>query len=158
METPTHTEQSQSTAPVDGPALVDPRAPRFGQSLTALTLVAAIALQLPVFVYALAVLLSAAVISGWRIDAYALLWRHGALRLLDPPTAREPAAPHRFARVIGAVFTTGASVALLAGLPVVGYALAGLVAALAGLAATTGFCLGCRMYRQVQFFQRLGIV
>ncbi|MEF8785537.1 MAG: DUF4395 domain-containing protein [Haloarculaceae archaeon] len=158
METSTHTKQSQPTTPTDGPALVDPRAPRFGQSLTALTLGVAIALQLPVLVYALGVILSAAVISGWRIDAYALLWRHGALRLLDPPTAREPASPHRFARVVGAVVTAGASVTLLAGFPVVGYVLAGLVAVLAGLAATTGFCLGCRMYRQVQFFQRLGLV
>jgi hypothetical protein len=158
METSTHTKQSQSTASVDGPALVDPRAPRFGQAITALTLVVAIAFQLPILVYALAVVLSAAVISGWRIDVYALLWRQGALRLLDPPTAREPAPPHRFARVVGAVFTTGASVTILAGFPVVGYVLAGLVAVLAALAATTGFCLGCRLYRQVQLFQRLGVV
>ncbi|MFC7134197.1 MULTISPECIES: DUF4395 domain-containing protein [Salinibaculum] len=158
METSTGTEQPRPTAREDGPALVDPRAPRFGQSLTALALVAAIAFQLPVFVYAVAVVLTAAVVSGWRIDLYATLWRHGAMRVLDPPAEREPAAPHRFARVLGAAFTAAATVAFVTGFPLAGYALAATVAALAGLAASTGFCLGCRMYRQVQFVQRLGIV
>jgi len=29
---------------------------------------------------------------------------------------------------------------------------------LAALGATTGFCLGCRMYQEVAFFQRVGVV
>jgi hypothetical protein len=159
METPAEYPRDRpAEASAEAPALVDPRAPRFGQSLTALGLVAAIALQTPALVYAVAVVLVAAVLSGWRVDLYAALWKHGAMAVLDPPAEREPAAPHRFARLLGAVFTATGSIALLAGLPVVGYALAGVVAALAGLAATTGFCLGCRMYRQVQFVQRLGVL
>jgi hypothetical protein len=56
------------------------------------------------------------------------------------------------------VFTAAGSAALFAGVPAVGYALAGVVAVLAGLAVTTGFCLGCRMYRQVQFVRRFGVL
>ena len=159
METPTEYPRDRpAERSADAPALVDPRAPRFGQALTALGLVTAIALQIPALVYAVAVVLGAAVLSGWRVDLYATLWKQGAMSVLDPPAEHEPAAPHRFARLLGAVFTAAGSVALLAGLPLVGYVLAGVVAVLAGLAATTGFCLGCRMYRQVQFVQRLGIL
>lgn len=149
-------EQSGSEA--SSTTLVDPRAPRFGQTLTTLGLLAGIALQTPLFVYGVAAVLAAAVLSGWRVDAWGALWRLGARRVLDPPAEREPAAPHRFAKLMGAGFTTAASLFLLAGVPLAGYALAGTVAALAGLAALTDVCLGCRMYRQVSFFRRLGVV
>ncbi len=139
-------------------AKVDPRAPRFGQSLTALGLAAGIVFDAPVAIYAVTVVLVAAVASGWRLDLYAVLWRRVAVPVVGTPAEREPAAPHRFARVMGALGTALASTLLLAGLPLAGYAIAGAVAALAGLAATTGICLGCRMYRQVSFFRRLGVV
>jgi hypothetical protein len=54
--------------------------------------------------------------------------------------------------------TAAASGLLFAGLPLAGYAVAGLVASLAGLAAATDVCIGCRMYRQVSLFRRLGVV
>lgn len=138
-------------------ALVDPRAPRFGQTITATGLLAGIVLQLPAFVLAVAVLLVVPVLSGWRIDPYGLLWR----RLVGPalePEEPEPAAPHRFARLLGAVGTTLASVLILADVPLAGYAVAGAVALAAGLAAVTGICLGCRMYRGVSIFRRLDVV
>lgn len=152
--------------------LVDPRAPRFGQALTALGLAAGIALGEPLLVAAVAVVLNAALLSGWRLDLYAFLWRTLLIPIVGRPAEREPAAPHRFARLMGAAFTAVATLLLLAdaalafeavarGLSapaLAGYALAAMVAALAALAATTGICVGCRMYRQVSFFRNIGVV
>jgi hypothetical protein len=53
----------------------------------------------------------------------------------------------RFANVMGAVVLTVATVALAAGYATLGWALGLLVAALALLAALTGFCTGCEIYR-----------
>lgn len=88
----------------------------------------------------------------WRFDPYALLWRHLAIPLVGLPSRTEAAAPHRFAKLIGATFTLAATPLVLVGGPVAlaGYALAGVVAVLAGLAATTGFCVGCRLYRRFE--------
>ena len=139
-------------------AMVDPRGPRFGQSLTALGLLGGVILGEPLLVLGVATVLVAAVASGYRADLWATLWRRGAARVVGRPAEREPAAPHRFAKVLGAGMTALASLLLLVGFPTAGYAIAGLVAALAGLAAVTDVCVGCRMYRGVSLFRRLGVV
>jgi hypothetical protein len=59
----------------------------------------------------------------------------------------EDARPPRFANMVGATFLTVACVAYLGGAEVLGAALGGLVAVLALLAATTGFCAGCEAYK-----------
>lgn len=138
-------------------ALVDPRAPRFGQAITAIVLAVGAILDQPLLVYGLAVVMLAAILSGWRLDLYAVLWRRFARRLVEPREP-EPASPHRFARLMGATGTTIASVLLLAGLPIAGYAVASLIALIAGFSATTGYCIGCRMYRSVSLFRRLDVV
>jgi hypothetical protein len=53
----------------------------------------------------------------------------------------------RFANAMGAVVLTVATVAIAAGYATLGWALGLLVAALALLAALTGFCTGCEIYR-----------
>jgi hypothetical protein len=53
----------------------------------------------------------------------------------------------RFANVMGAVVLSTATVAIAAGYSTLGWALGLLVAALALLAAVTGFCTGCEIYR-----------
>lgn len=138
-------------------ARVDPRAPRFGQAITATLLVLGVVLGSPVFVYAVAVILATSALSGWRLDLYGFLWRTLAMRVVEP-TEPEPAAPHRFAKLVGATGTVLASVFLLVGLDLAGYAVALAIAAAAALAATTGICLGCRMYRSVALFRRLDVV
>jgi hypothetical protein len=145
------------TATSEGQALVDPRAPRFGQTITSTLLLAGIAFARPQFVYLVAALLVTAVASGWRVDAYARLWR-SLLPVVGGPEEREPAAPHRFAKLLGAVGTALASGLLLAGLRTPGFAVAALVATAAGLAAATGICLGCRLYRQVGVARDLGVL
>jgi len=59
----------------------------------------------------------------------------------------EDARPPRFANVIGAIFLSAATFAFVVGASTVGYVLAGMVSGLAFLAATTGFCLGCEIYK-----------
>lgn len=139
-------------------AHVDPRAPRFGQALTASGLLAAAALDAPSLLYAVATVLAAAVLSKWRLDAYAAVWRHVLLPVVGPSSHREPASPHRFAKLMGAAGTVLASGLMLGGYPFAGYAVALGVAGAAGLAAVTGVCVGCRLYRQVAFFRRLNVV
>jgi hypothetical protein len=72
-----------------------------------------------------------------------LLRRSGWVKpevLLDHPE------PHRFAQLLATLFLAGGSLALFAGLALVGWGLAYLVAALAALNAFGGFCVGCAMY------------
>lgn len=159
METAHSTDEGALTD-ANGPALVDPRAPRFGQTLTAGLLTLGILLQQPLLIVIVTTVLVGAVLTRWRVDAWGLLWRYGASRFVAPPAERDHAAPHRFAKVMGAAFTLVATGLLLAGGPftVAGYVVAGLVALLAGVAAALRICIGCRLYRQVGFVRRLGLV
>jgi hypothetical protein len=59
----------------------------------------------------------------------------------------EDSRPPRFANMVGVAFLGAASLAYAAGLTTVGLVLGGIVAALALLAASTGLCVGCEMYR-----------
>ena len=59
----------------------------------------------------------------------------------------EDARPPRFANIIGAAFLTSSTLAFAVGATTIGLVLAGMVAALAFLAASTGFCLGCEIYK-----------
>lgn len=65
---------------------------------------------------------------------------------LGPPAEMEDPRPPRFAAAIGVLFLGAASLALLIGAPGVAWALALIVAALAGLAAVSGVCIGCELY------------
>lgn len=156
MATPTSTARSRRSD--DGVTLVDPRAPRFGQSVTALALLAGVVLGEPAFVFAVAAIQLTAVLSRWQLHPYALVWRRVVAPIVGATDEPEPAAPHRFATLVGAVGTGFGSAAILLGFPLVGYVLAGAIAAAAGLGAVTGFCLGCHMYRSVSLFRRLSVV
>ncbi|MFW6384554.1 MAG: DUF4395 domain-containing protein [Halodesulfurarchaeum sp.] len=136
---------------------VDPLAPRFGQAITATGLLVGILFEMPVLIGAVAIVLLSAVASGWRINLYGIAFRN-LVRPLVGAREPEPAVPHRFATLVGASGTTLASGSILLGYPLVGYVIAGGVAIAAGLAAITGFCLGCRMYRQVSYFHRRSLV
>jgi len=138
--------------------LVDPRAPRFGQALTASGLLLSVVFGLPTLVYLVTAVLLTALLTRWQYDPYALLWRILVQPAIGRPADPEPATPHRFAKLLGAVGTSLASLLLLLGAPTPGYAVAGIVAAAAGLAAVTGLCIGCRLYRQVSFFQRYAVL
>ena len=61
----------------------------------------------------------------------------------------EDARPPRFANIVGSIFLTSATLAFVAGLTTIGWVLTGIVSALAFLAAATGFCVGCEMYKVI---------
>lgn len=154
-----------STSGTSNMTRIDPRAPRFGQTVTMAVLLLGIGLQHPYFILAIAILLNTAVLSGWRLNLYSLLWRHGLNPLVGSPNEREPAAPHRFATLMGASMSTIATI-LLFGAPVVdlpnlallGYAVALVHAGAGAIGGIGDYCIGCRMYKQVAFFRRLGVV
>ena len=59
----------------------------------------------------------------------------------------EDARPPRFANIVGVAFLSAASISYALGAHVAGAVLGGLVASLALLAATTGFCAGCEAFK-----------
>lgn len=158
MSMATASPVAESPRPEPGTSVVDPRAPRFGQAVTATGLLLGVGLRAPVFVLAIAFVLNTAVWSRWRVHPYRFVWRRLIVPTIESREDPEPAAPHRFATVVGAVGTLLAVTAFGIGFPLVGYVLTGAIAAAAGLAAVTGFCLGCRMYRSVSLFRRLDLV
>lgn len=144
-------------------ARVDPRAPRFGQAITATLTLSGVLLAEPLLIGFVALVLASAVLSGWRFDLYGALWKRTMIPLVGPPEERESATPHRFAKLLGAIGTALASAlfvlgTLVPGTTVLGYAIAAAIGALATLGAVTGFCLGCRLYGQVSYFQRIGVL
>lgn len=142
---------------------VDPRAPRFGQALTATLTLGGVTLGEPLLIAVVALVLGVAVVSGWRFDLYGSIWKRVVIPIVGASEKRESATPHRFAKLMGAIGTTLASILFLLGFLVpgatlLGYGVATAIGALATLGAVTGFCLGCRLYGQVSYFQRIGIL
>ena len=68
--------------------------------------------------------------------------------IVKPRPVQDRPQPHNFAQGLGGVFLAVASVALIP-LPVVGLALALLVAVLAFVNLAFGYCLGCQIYYQL---------
>lgn len=153
------------TTDTPGVTMIDPRAPRFGQTVTMSVLLVGIVLQQPLVILAVAVVLIVAVVSRWRVNVYGVLWRYGMIPLVGTPDESEPAAPHRFANLMGA-FMSGCAVVLLFGagavglptLSVVGYGVALVHAGAAAIGGIGDYCIGCKMYKQVAFVRRLGVV
>jgi hypothetical protein len=132
--------------------VVDARASRFAQGLTASLVVLALATaRWALLVLPLAHLLSSLLVG--RRGNVALVAFDAVLKPRLGPGELKDARPPRFANLVGAVFLLGAIGAHLAGLAALGWALAATVAILAGLAAATGFCLGCKVYVLYKHFQ-----
>jgi uncharacterized membrane protein len=66
--------------------------------------------------------------------------------MLKEPKHLEDPRPPRFAAALGTVFLTLSTLAFVGGNEVVAWGLALLVVVLAGLAATSGLCIGCELY------------
>ncbi len=131
-------------APV--PAPIDPRGPRFNQAAVTLLLLVGFVLDAQVVVPAVAVILLAGAALGPRWGPFLRLYSEVIRPRLAPPSELEDPRPPRFAAAVGVVFLTAATGAFLAGNEVVGWALALVVALLAGLAASTGLCVGCEIW------------
>jgi uncharacterized protein DUF4395 len=74
--------------------------------------------------------------------------------LVKPNVITDNPEPHRFAMLLGGIFNTLATIALLAGGSVVAWALVWIVIVLANLNFWLNFCVGCLVYYQLN---RLGV-
>lgn len=131
---------------MDAPRAIDPRGPRFNQAVLTVGLLAGFLADAKAVVPVLAVVLFLGAAFGPRYGPFLRLYAELIRPRLGPPAELEDPRPPRFAAAIGVVFLVGASVAFAAGAAGLGWALALVVAALAGLAAVTGICVGCEIY------------
>lgn len=126
--------------------VIDARAPRFNQATVGLLSLAAVLTGWWPILALLAVQLGIGLRFGRRYCLPCVVY----FEFLQPIIGEGPiedARPPRFANQIGFVFLSASSVAYALSLAPIGGALGGLVAALALLAASTGFCVGCQLYR-----------
>src|SRR6187200_1140617 len=126
--------------------VIDSRAPRANQVVVGLVSLLGVVTGWWPLLALLAAQLGIGLIFGRRYCLPCLAY----FELLQPRFGEgelEDSRPPRAANIVGLVVLAGASLAYLAGLPTVGAVLGLLVAALALLAAVTGFCTGCRMYK-----------
>jgi len=126
--------------------IIDSRAPRFNQAtIGTLSLVAVLA-GWHWLVGLLALQLVVGLVFGRRFCLPCLAY----FELVQPRLGEgslEDSRPPRAANLVGAVVLSAATLAFALGSEVAGIALALLVAALALLAAVTGFCTGCEAYK-----------
>ncbi len=126
--------------------VIDSRAPRTNQAtIGSLALIAYVVDWWP-----LLAILALQLFFGLRFGRRFCLPCLAYFELIQPrfgEGAIEDSRPPRFANQVGLVFLGSASAAHAGGLEVLGWSLGLLVAALALLASTTGFCVGCEVYR-----------
>ena len=130
----------------DTPRPIDPRGPRFNQGVLTVALLGGFAAGWEPIVPLFAVVLLLGAAFGPRYGPVLRLYSTFVRPRLRPPAELEDPRPPRFAAAVGVTFLAAATIAFLAGGDTVGWALALIVAALAGLAATTGICVGCEVY------------
>jgi Domain of unknown function (DUF4395) len=125
--------------------LLDPRGPRFAAALTAAVIVAVL-----ITGSGWLALVQAAVFAVTAADPrrgpYGLIYRALVAPRLGRPAELEPAAPVRFAQVLGSGFTVVAAVGYLSGATALGVVMAALALVAAFLNAVFGLCLGCEVY------------
>jgi hypothetical protein len=126
--------------------VIDERAPRTNQAVIGLLSLLAVTVGPWWLLALLAAQLAVGLTLGRRYCLPCLLY----FEVIQPRLGEGPledARPPRFANVVGFGFLTAASIAYLGGAETIGAALGGIVAALALLAAVTGFCTGCQAYK-----------
>lgn len=126
--------------------MIDARAPRTNQAIVGtLSLVAFLTGWWPILGL-LAAQLAIGLTFGRRWCLPCVLY----FEVLQPRFGEGPiedSRPPRFANMVGVVFLGSATLAHAAGLTALGWGLGLIVAALALLAAITGLCVGCEIYR-----------
>jgi hypothetical protein len=126
--------------------VIDSRAPRFNQTVIGLLSLLAILTGWWWLLALLALQLALGLTLGRRWCLTCLAY----FELIQPRFGEGPledSRPPRAANAVGFAVLTAASISYAAGLTVLGIALGALVAALALLAAVTGFCTGCEAYK-----------
>lgn len=128
------------------PRPIDPRGPRFNQAVLTVALLVGFVLDLRVVVPVFAVVLLLGAAFGPQYGPFLRLYSSVIRPRLAPPAHLEDPRPPRFAAAVGVAFLSASTLTFLAGGPGLAWGLALVVAALAGLAATTGICVGCELW------------
>lgn len=140
---------------------VDPRALRFSAAATASVLVVVlltVGLARPL---ALGLLASQVAVFGFTafVSVHWSVWAQIFARFvwprIRPATELEDARPARFAQFIGFLLTALALLGFVFGVNGVGYGLTAVAVAGAVIRATTGVCLGCKIYLLARRLQRV---
>ena len=130
--------------------VIDTRAPRFNQATVGLVSVLALATGWWWLLAILAAQLAIGLVFGRQYCLPCLFYFEVVQRIFGEGPL-EDARPPKFANIVGAVFLTAATVAYWLGVETVGFVLGAIVAALALLAAATGFCAGCEAFKLGSF-------
>jgi hypothetical protein len=126
--------------------VIDAWAPRFNQATIGTLAVVAVVAGWPWLIALLALQFIVGLTFGRRWCLPCVLY----FEFVQPRIGEgevEDARPPRFANMVGAVFLSASTAAHVVGLETVGWVLASIVATLALLAAITGFCVGCEIYK-----------
>jgi hypothetical protein len=132
--------------PYDDTDVIDSRGPRTNQAVIGSLAVVAFLTGAEWLIAVLAAQLAIGLTLGRRFCLPCLAY----FELIQPRFGEGPiedSRPPRFANMVGVVFLGAATLAFVLGAPTVGWALALIGAALALLAASTGFCAGCEAYK-----------
>ncbi len=133
-------------------AHVDPRALRFGAAATASVLVIALLTMGVARPLALGLLASQVAVYGFTafVSVHWSVWAQIFARFVWPRLSAADeladARPARFSQLIGFVLTAAALLGFVIGADAIGYALTTVAIVGAVINATTGVCLGCRIY------------
>lgn len=128
---------------------LDPRGQRFAATLTSVVLVVLLAFGWGWLALAQTVVFAISAVDPRR-SPYAYVYRALVLPRLGPPQEREPAAPVRFAQIIGLAFLIVAAIGYLTGLTTLGAVFAAFALLAAFLNAAFGLCLGCAAYLAIR--------
>jgi hypothetical protein len=126
--------------------VIDSRAPRFNQVIVGTLALVAVLAGWPWLLALLGLQLIVGLTFGRRYCLPCLAY----FELVQPYFGEgrlEDSRPPRFANMVGATFLSAAFLAYVLGFETIGACLGIVVAALALLAATTGFCAGCEAYK-----------
>jgi hypothetical protein len=126
--------------------VIDSRAPRFNQIVVGTLALVAVVAGWPWLLALLGLQLIVGLTFGRRYCIPCLAYFELVQRVAGEGEL-EDARPPRFANMVGATFLSAAFLAYVLDFEMVGAALGIVVAALALLAATTGFCAGCEAYK-----------
>jgi hypothetical protein len=124
---------------------LDPRGQRFAAAVTSLVLII-ILLTGWGWLALVQTLVFALTAYDPRKGPYGLIYRALVLPRIGPPAEREPAAPVRFAQLVGLTFAAVATIGYLSGVTALGVVFAALALLAAFLNAAFGLCLGCEAY------------
>ena len=137
---------SDAAARLPKARMIDPRGHRFGAGVSAILLIGAFLTGATWLVPIVLLSIGVSAAFGLKYSIYGVVWRRIAKTLALPKVEPEHEYPPRFAQVLGSVALILSLLAFAVGATTLAWVFALAVAGLQTLLATTGYCLGCKLY------------